>query len=594
MRELSIQVAPTINFLTTESRPAVRTITSVSRERTLPLSYAQERLWRIEQQQPQHGLYNLVNNLRLTGPLSVLALEATLTEIVRRHKVLRTTFASAEGKPVQVVHQPRPLRPELIDISDLSRDEQEIEVSRRAALEAQKPFDLTHGPLVRATLLRLGKEDHIALFTMHQIVSDAWSMKVFVREAAILYGAFSNGKRSPLPELEIQYGDYAAWQRHSSTAELLEGQVAYWQKNLAGAEPELELPIDHPRPVAKTYHGARYPVVIPPEYTEALKELSQREGTTLFMTVLAAFQALLSFHAAQEDISVGTPIANRNRKETQALIGRFANPVVMRTDLTGDPTFRELLQRVRQTCVGAYAHQELPFEKLVEELQVERSESYSPLFQAMFVLDNAPLESPILQGLKIASVDTYNGMALYDLTLRLVETGGEIVGALEYNVDLFDVQTITFLVDHFSSLIRNIVDYANQPLSVMHRYNVGRTARARKINAQPTTETETKALAIWQNALGTRDIGVDDNFFDVGGNSFLLAKIHTELRATIAPDVPLMDLFEYPTIRSLVRHIDRQWPSQTSFDSVYERMNKGKEAFLRRMKKVEERRAFNV
>jgi hypothetical protein len=594
MRELSIHVSPTINFLKTDARAAVRTITSFSRERALPLSYAQERLWRIEQQQPHNGLYNLVNNLRLTGPLSLTAFEATLTEIVRRHKVLRTTFASSDGQPFQIIHQPRPLQPELIDLSTLSKDEQEIEVSRLAAVEAQKPFALTHGPLARATLLRLAEEDHIALFTMHQIISDAWSMKVFVREAAILYGAFSNGRPSPLPELDIQYGDYAAWQRHSSSSELLQGQVAYWQKRLTGAAPVLELPIDHPRPVAKTYRGARYPVLIPPEYTEGLKDLSQREGTTLFMTLLAAFQALLSFHASQEDISVGTPIANRNRKETQALIGCFANPVVMRTDLTGDPTFRELMQRVRETCIGAYAHQELPFEKLVAELQIERSQSYSPLFQVMFVLDNAPLESPSLPGLKIASVDTHNGLALYDLTLRLVETGGQIIGSLEYNADLFDVQTISFLVDHFSSLIRNIVDYANQPLSVLHRYNVGRTARARKIYAQPNTETEKKVLAIWQNALGTLDIGVDDNFFDVGGNSFLLAKIHTELRATIAPDVPLMDLFEYPTIRSLVRHIDRQWPSQTSFDSVYERMNKGKEAFLRRTKKMEERRALNV
>ena len=509
-------------------------------ERVLPLSYAQERLWQIDRLQPRNCLYNLLNNLRLMGPLSLAAFEATLTEIVRRHEILRTTFTIAGGRPVQIVRQPGPLKPELIDLSGLPENKQEAEVSRLATVEAQRPFELTEGPLLRATLLRLSEEEHIALFTMHHIISDALSMAVFNREAAVLYDAFRDGRPSPLPELEIQYGDYAAWQQNSMTPKFHEQHVEHLRQ--------------------RTHRGARRPVAIPAELTASLKELSLREGTTLFMTLLAAFQALLSFYAEGKDISVGAPISNRNRKETEKLIGCFTNSIVIRTDLSGDPSFRELMMRVKQTCLRAYAQRDVPCETL---------------FQAMFVLDNAPMKSLSVQDLRIEPVNTHNGTALFDLSLCLVEKESEITGNLEFNVDLFDVQTIDRFVDQFLILIRNVVNDANQRLSTLYRFHPSR-------DLTPTTHVERKILAVWQKALGNLDIGIDDNFFDVGGNSFVLVKIHNALREMIRPDLPLMDLFKFPTIRSLVQHLDRQSEAENSFQSVYERVKKGKEAFHKR------------
>lgn len=561
-------------------------ITHASRARPLPLSFAQERLWHIEQQQPQNRLYNLLNVLKLIGALDLKALEATLAEVMLRHEVLRTTFAVVRGKPVQLANVPAPLKPELIDVRNLPEDEQEIAVSRLAAVEAQRPFDLTHGPLLRATLLRLNEEEHVAFFTMHHIISDAWSMRVFVREAAILYAAFSSGRTSPLPELEIQYADYAVWQRKTLTPQLLQNRVGYWLQRLAGALPALNLPSDRTRPRVQTFRGARQALVIPGELAASLRQLSLRERATLFMTLLAAFQAFLSFFSGQKEIVVGAPVANRNH-QTEGLIGFFANPLVIRTDLSGDPTFRELLRRVREVCIGAYTHQDVPFEKLVEELPVERSESYAPLFQAMFVLENARAESPSVPGLKIEPVDVHNGTALFKLSLCLADNGSEITGNLEYDVGLFDAQTAERFVAHFLTLIRNIVSDADQPLSTLHVQNANPATDETGRNR----DAEKKILAIWQKTLGTTNITVDDNFFDAGGTSFLLVKVHMALREIVGPDLPLMDLFKYPTVRSLVRHLEHRWPDETSFQPVYNRVNKGKEALLRRKQKLEERQA---
>ncbi|RMF36691.1 MAG: non-ribosomal peptide synthetase, partial [Chloroflexi bacterium] len=352
----------------------------------LPLSFAQQRLWFLDQLAPNTPLYNIPDAIRLRGPLDVAVLERSLNEIVRRHESLRTTFRATDGKPVQVIAPTLKLPLPLVDLSGLPKAAREAEVQRLATEEAQRPFDLSRGPLLRVTLLRLGDEEHVALLTMHHIISDGWSMRVLVQELAALYDAFSHGRPSPLPDLPIQYADFALWQREWLQGEVLEEQLAYWKQQLSGSPPVLELPTDRPRPPVQSFRGAHRPFMLPRPLSQAIKALCRREGVTPFMLLLAAFQTLLHRYTGQDDISVGTPIANRNRAEIEGLIGYFANTLVLRTDLSGDPPFRELLKRVREVALGAYAHQDLPFEMLVDALQPERDLSHTPLFQVMFVL----------------------------------------------------------------------------------------------------------------------------------------------------------------------------------------------------------------
>ena len=314
-------------------------------------------------------------------------------------------------------------------------------------------------------MLRLDDQQHIALLTFHHIIIDGWSMGVFVREVAALYNAFSQGLASPLAELPVQYADYAVWQREWLQGEVLEQQIGYWKQQLEGAPELLELPTDRPRPAVQTHRGASVGMVLSQELTAKLRELCRAEGATLFMLLLAVFKVLLARYTGQEDISVGTPIAGRNRVETEGLIGFFVNTLVLRTDLSGKPTVRELMRRVREVALGAYAHQELPFEKLVDELQVERSLSHTPLFQVVFALQNTAQELLELPGLSLSAAGEASGMAKFDLTLNMSESGEAISGALEYNTDLFDETTIRRLVGHFETLLESFVSDPAQRLS---------------------------------------------------------------------------------------------------------------------------------
>ncbi|MGH7360617.1 MAG: condensation domain-containing protein, partial [Candidatus Methylomirabilales bacterium] len=366
-------------------------IEPLSREGALRLSFAQERLWFLEQLEGPSATYNIPVALRLEGPLAVGALERSLKEMVGRHEGLRTTFPTVEGVAVQVIAAEPAVRLPVVDLEGLSAAAQRAEVRRLAAEEAGCPFDLARGPLLRVCLLRLGEEAHGLLLTLHHIISDGWSMEVFIRELSALYRAFSLGAPSPLAGLPIQYADYAEWQRRWLEGEVLAGQLAYWQKQLVGAPALLELPTDHPRPPVQSFRGATVAFRLESELTQALKGLSQRAGVTLFMTLLGAFVTFLSRYSGQEDVVVGTPIANRNRRETEGLIGFFVNTLVLRVDLAGNPSFEALLGRVRAVALEAYAHQEVPFERVVEAVQPERNLSHSPLFQVMLVLQNTTL-----------------------------------------------------------------------------------------------------------------------------------------------------------------------------------------------------------
>jgi amino acid adenylation domain-containing protein len=428
----------------------------VERGGELPLSFAQQRLWFLDQLEPGSSAYHIPIALRFEGQLDVAALGRSIEEVVRRHESLRTTFRFQAGGPVQVVRPAGAVELPVTDLSHLPAEGREAEARRLAIEEARKTFDLTRGPLVRAGLLRLAAEEHVALLTMHHIVSDGWSMGVLVKEVAALYEAFAAGQESPLPELPIQYPDYAAWQREWLQGEALEEQLSYWREKLAGAPPVLELPTDRPRPAVQTFRGAREQFTLPATLAAELAELSRGEGVTLFMTLLAAWQALLSRYARQQDVVVGTPVAGRSRPELEPLIGFFVNTLALRTDLSGNPTFRELLGRVREVCLGAYAHQEVPFEKLVEELQPQRNLSHAPLFQVMLVLQNQPQEAVELPGLRISAVRGENLTAKFDLTLILEERAGELAGVLEYNSDLFDAGTAARMAAQFRTLLDGV------------------------------------------------------------------------------------------------------------------------------------------
>ncbi len=432
-------------------------IERVSHQGELPLSYAQQRLWIIDQLEPNSALYNIPLAIRLTGRLNLPALRQAISDIIRRHEVLRTTFATSEGSPVQLISDTTETEFPLVDLSHLPAEEREAQARRLANQEAQRSFDLSLGPLFRVQVLRLSQTEHILLCTMHHIVSDGWSMGVLIREVAALYEAYSQGQPSPLPELPIQYADYAVWQRQWLTGEVLETQLSYWREQLAGAPAVLELPTDHPRPAVQSFRGAAHRIELSAELTEALRKLSRAEGVTLFMTLLSAFSVLLSRLSGQDDIVVGTPIANRTRVETEGLIGFFVNTLVLRTRVEAEENFRELLRRVREVTLGAYSHQEVPFEKLVEELQPDRDLSHSPLFQVMFVLQNAPREAGLLEELSLSRVEIEAAPAKFDLTLFVVETEHGLNGALQYNTDLFNEETIERLSHHFLTLLGAII-----------------------------------------------------------------------------------------------------------------------------------------
>ncbi|HET6364287.1 MAG TPA: amino acid adenylation domain-containing protein [Nitrospirota bacterium] len=431
-----------------------------------PLSFAQQRLWFLDQLEPETPLYNIPQAFRISGALNVGALRQTFEAIVTRHESLRTTFSAVEGVPVQCIADKGSISLPVIDLTGLLEADRENEARRLAAEEFRRPFDLARGPLLRVSLLRLGDKEHILLLTQHHIISDGWSLGVLIREMKVHYEAFSHENIPSLPELPIQYADFAEWQRKWLQGEVLASQVSYWKEHLGGVLPIMALPTDRPRPAMQTHRGRRTSRIFSKTLHEALKVLSQREDVTLFMTLLAAFQTLLHRYTGQDDVIVGSPIANRNRLEIEGLIGFFVNTLVFRTDLSGNPTFRELLVRVREVALGAYTHQDLPFEKLVEELRVSRDLSYNPLFQVMFVFQNAPMEPlQLSSGLKLEPFEAETDTAKFDFTLELSEEAGGLTSSIEYNTDLFDSDTIERMAGHFQTLLEGIAANPNARLS---------------------------------------------------------------------------------------------------------------------------------
>ena len=428
-----------------------------SREEMLSLSFAQQRLWFLDQLEPGSSAYNIFSATRLTGPLNVTALERSFNEIVKRHEVLRTVFRTIDGKPLQKILPSMTIELPVLDLREyVANAERESEVRRLSIKEAQRPFDLVVGPLLRTTLLRLSEDESVLLLTIHHIVFDAWSKEILGRELSALYEAFSKGTSSPLKELLIQYADFATWQRQSLQAEILEKQLDYWKKQLENL-PTLQLPTDRSRPGVQTFHGARQWFLLSKALSEALNNLSRQEGVSLFMTLLAAFQTLLHRYTAQNDIAIGCPITGRHRSELEGLIGFFINTLVLRAHVCQGLTFRELLAHVREVCLEAYANQDLPFEKLVEELRPKRDLSHNPLFQVSFSLHHTSRFSFELAGMISSDLEVDTGIARFDLHLLMMESASGLRGYGDYNSDLFDPDTITRMIHHFEVLLEAIV-----------------------------------------------------------------------------------------------------------------------------------------
>ncbi|HEV7588712.1 MAG TPA: amino acid adenylation domain-containing protein [Longimicrobium sp.] len=461
-------------------------VVATGRTGLLPLSFAQERLWFLDRMEPGSALYNVPAALRLRGALDAHALERALGEIVRRHEALRTTFREEDDAPVQVVAPFDGFTLHLDDLSSLDEAKREAELARRVDGETTLPFDLSAGPLLRARLLRLGGEEHVLLLCMHHIVSDGWSLRVLYRELWALYAAYRGGAESPLPELAVQYADYAAWQREHLRGRALDRQLAWWKEQLAGAPALLELPTDRPRPAVQTHRGGQVALDLPGDAVERLRALGRSEGATPFMVLLAAVQVLLGRYTGTDDVVVGSPMAGRTQ-EVEGLIGFFANTLVLRTDLSGDPGFREVLQRVRGVTLGAGEHQAVPFEKVVEALQPERSLGRSPLFQVMVQMAGAFVPATVATGMSAERVELRNGTTRFDLTFAFVEREDGVRGVLDYATDLFDDATAERMARHLALLLEQVAD---DPDLAISRASLADEAERARLQAWSGTDAE--------------------------------------------------------------------------------------------------------
>jgi len=434
----------------------------------IPMSFGQEALWLLERSRSVGSAYNEPLGVRLLGPLNIAAVEGGLKELVRRHESLRTHFATTgDGEHVQIIDSEATIPLDFFDLSTVSEAERESQGQQLAKSEATRPFDLTKGPLGRLTLIKFSELDHLLVVTLHHIICDGWSLLLFVRELGLLYAGFLSGDFPELPQLEFQYADYALWQRARLQGERLDRELEYWRKQLHGIPIDLELPADRPRPAALTYRGARIPFVFSKTLSSGLPEVARKEGVTLYVVLLAAFQSVLARWTGRTDIVVGSPVAGRTERSLEPLLGFFVNTLVMRTDLSGDPAFRELLHRVRDVTFGAYDHQSLPFEKLVAELNPPRSPAKHALFQIMFAFQNHRLAKFDWPGLTLRTVSVDRDIAKFDLSLHIFEKPDALAGDIEYSTDLFDQSTIRRLVSSLTVLLESIVTNAECRVSCL-------------------------------------------------------------------------------------------------------------------------------
>jgi acyl carrier protein len=579
--------------------------TSASPIPLFPLSYAQEQLWFLDRLQPESDFYNVALAWRIKGELDVPTLERSLQEVMRRHEVLRTCFVmDQDGVPRQKVIPDAVEFPLLrADLRQLEAGEKEQQARKILADEGAKPFDLGQVPLLRAALIRVGDREHILGLTLHHIVCDDWSFGVLWKELSRLYGSYEKGEESPMPELAMQYKDYATRQREWMRGAKFRQQMEYWKAQLQGMPEVLELPTDRRRPATQSFRGQIEQRALPAGLLESLNALGRQERTSLFMTLLAACQVLLMRYSGQEDFALGTVVANRNRTETQKLMGFFLSTLVVRANLRGQPTFRELLGRVRETALGAYANQDVPFEKLVEELAPNRDVSRAPLFQVAFTLVSVPTSRLELGGLESSEVTVAMDTSKFDLAMVVDEGKDSLTVALNYNTDLFEAPTIRRMLEHYERLLQAIIADPDQPVGELPMVGerellrntgpaadpaassvLGEVRPSRKF-VQPRTELEQTIASAWQAVLGVDRVGVHDNFFDLGGYSLLAVQLLVKLRTELAFDLELLHIFQFPTIDALVRFLQTGYNFDAKSRGTQERAGRQKNAVqkLRRM-----------
>jgi thioesterase domain-containing protein/acyl carrier protein len=539
-----------------------------------PATVGQQGFWYLDQLDRGNPAYNIAVRFRLEGPLQHAALVRAMNEILRRHESLRTVVMDIDGNPVQVVTPSLSIQVPVVDLRDVPAAERHSRSQLLTVEEARERFDLAVGPLIRASLLRLDEQVHMLLLTVHHVISDGWSIGVITQELGALYAAYCQGLSSPLAELPIQYGDFAVWQKRWLESAVLEGQLSYWKDKLAHL-PLLEIKADRPRPAIQTSNGYIESLVLPEALTDALKGISNRQGVTFFMLALAALKVLLMRHTAQSDVFVGTLVAGRPRVELEPLIGLFVNPLVLRTDLSGNPTFLELLARVRSTVVEAFANQEVPFERVVEVVQPKRDPSRHPVFQINFIYQRDFVRPLQAFGLTLTAVPSMSPGAIYDLNFFMVERADGWRASCEYNTDLYQAATINHLLAQLQTLLQGIAANPSWPiaeipmvtLSEREAWMPSPAAVRRPIvrepqrdgpsasSVAPRDETEARLVELWEQVLGIKDISIAADFFDEGGTSLLAARLFSKIERAFNKRISLVTLLQSPTIQALAEHL---------------------------------------
>lgn len=543
-----------------------------SRDRNIPLSFSQERLWFLDQLDPsKSSAYNMPFAFKIAGSLNISALKQSFNEILQRHEALRTAFSVIEGKPVQIVHPELTVALPIVKLGEISQERREAKVKQLIGEEVEQPFDLGKGLLFRATLLELGKNEHLLLIVAHHIAVDFWSKKVLFQELSTLYEAFSSGKASPLSDLPIQYADFSVWQRKWLQGEFLDVLLGYWKQQLGSNLTELQIPIDYPRSTSQTRRGAFQKLVLPKELTQELKLLSRKHKTTLFVVLLAAFEVLLHRYTEQDNIFLCSPVANRNRKEIKGLIGYFVNLLILQTDLSGNPSFQELLGRVRQVSSGAYAHQDLPVQQLVKSLDLIQT----PLSRVMFGFQNTGIYDLKLSGLAVETLDVDGGAVDFDLYLYMLEEANSLTAILKYDAELFSKTAISQMLSHFQTVLENVVANPEQPISQLlplseveqeqlqqKRLNQI-SPKAESIYVAPRNSLELQLTQIWMQVLGIQSVGVKDNFFELGGESLLAMNLFTQIEKTFDKTLALSTLLQAPTVELLANILSQEAKSES-------------------------------
>jgi acyl carrier protein len=532
-----------------------------SRQVKLSLSLNQERLWMLEQLQSNTSVQNLLHLIRLTGPLNLAVLQRSLEAILQRHESLRTSFSYAQGQPLQVIASEVPCQWSWVDCQTLPTDQWESEAMRIGLADAEQPFTLSHAPLWRFTLLRFSDDYHIIIRTIHHIIFDGLSHSIFIRELGVLYNAFSRKQATPLLDLPIQYGDFAQAQRQWMQSSTFQCQLNYWKDKFAEGIVPLQLPTHPPLALRSLYEGSRQPVVLSEALTEALKTLSYQQGVSRFVTLLTVFKVLLHRYRAQERLLVCSPVVGRQRPETRGLIGYFNNIVSLQTDMSGDPSFRELLARVSQTTLEAYANQDVPLQSLAKLPGVAQA----PITRALFVLQNTPNPAIKLPQLEIQSQYLERDVADFDLALSLQEDARVLVGTLRYRVALFDTETIQEMAQNFQALLEQLIANPDQRLSALPVFTVAKTSSSIADQATPAdrwvaprTPLEMQLAEIWESALKVQPIGIHSNFFELGGHSLLAIELFAQIERQLHCTLSLASLFQAPTIAQLAQRIQQQ------------------------------------